>query len=61
MKLLPENLNPNPYSLHLTSTYTYKVTTAPRMCSGKERNFFFFSNLLEFFSQDYWNRLNYVK
>ena len=61
MKLLPENLNSDPYPPHLTITYTCKVTTALRVCNGKEIHFFFFSNLLEFFSQDYWNRLNYVK
>ena len=42
MKLLPENLNSDPYPPHLTSTYTCKVTTALRVCSGKERHFFFF-------------------
>ena len=30
VKLPPEDLNPNPYPLHPTSTYTCRVTTAPR-------------------------------
>ena len=33
-KLPPRDLNPAPCPLHLTSTYTYGVTIAPRMCGG---------------------------
>ena len=34
VKLLPENLNPDPYPSHSTSTYTCGITTAPRVHSG---------------------------
>ena len=56
MKLLPENLNSDLYPPHPTRTYTCRVTTAPKVRNGKKILF-----SLEFFSQDYWNRLNYVK
>ena len=49
MKVLPEDLNSDPYSPHLTSTYTCKVTTALKVCSGKERHFFFLAIYLNFF------------
>ena len=32
VKLSTENLNPNPYRSHLTSTYSYRVTIIPRVC-----------------------------
>ena len=35
MKLPPRDLNPAPYPPHPTSTYTYGVTIAPRVCGGK--------------------------
>ena len=35
MKFPLGNLNPGPYPLHPTNTYTYEVTTAPKMHSGK--------------------------
>ena len=28
------DLNPGPYPLHSTSTYTCKITIAPRVCGG---------------------------
>ena len=34
VKLLPENSNHNPYLPHLTSIYTCRVTTAPRVRGG---------------------------
>ena len=34
VKLPPENLNPGPYPLHLTNTYTCRVITALRVCGG---------------------------
>ena len=34
VKLPLEDLNPSPYLPHSTSTYTYAVTIAPRMCGG---------------------------
>ena len=34
VKLPSEDLNPSPYPLHLTSTYTCGVTIAPRVCGG---------------------------
>ena len=34
MKLLSENLNPDPYPPQFTSTYTCRVTIAPRVCGG---------------------------
>ena len=49
MKLLPENLNSDPYPPHLTITYTCKVTTALRVCNGKEIHFFFLAIYLNFF------------
>ena len=35
VKLLLRDLNPNPYPLHPTSTYTCRVTIALRVYSGK--------------------------
>ena len=35
MKLPPEDLNPDPYLPHPTSTYIYAVTIAPRVSSNK--------------------------
>ena len=35
MKFPHRNLNLDPYPLHLTSIYTYRVTIAPRIRSGK--------------------------
>ena len=35
MKLLPKDLNLGPYLPHPTSTYTYEVIIAPRVCGGK--------------------------
>ena len=32
VKLLPEDLNPDPSLTHLTNTYTCKVTIASRVC-----------------------------
>ena len=34
VKLLLGDLNPNPYPLHPTNTYTYRVIIAPRVCDG---------------------------
>ena len=34
VKLIPENLNPNPYPPYPTSIYIDKVTTAPKMRGG---------------------------
>ena len=34
VKLLLRDLNPNPYPLHPTSTYTCGVTIAPRMSNS---------------------------
>ena len=34
VKLPPGDLNPISYPTHLTSTYTCRVTIAPRMCGG---------------------------
>ena len=34
VKLSPEDLNPSPYPLNLTNTYTCGVTTAPRTRGG---------------------------
>ena len=34
VKLLPEDLNLDPYLPHPTSTYTCEVTIAPRMCGS---------------------------
>ena len=34
MKLIPRDLNPNPYLPHPTSTYTCRVTIASRVCDG---------------------------
>ena len=34
VKLLLENLNPDPYLLHPISIYTCEVTTAPKVCGG---------------------------
>ena len=35
VKLSPRDLNPDPYSLHPTDTYTCEVTIALRVCGGK--------------------------
>ena len=35
VKLPPKNLNSDPYPPHSTSTYTYRVTIAPKVCGGK--------------------------
>ena len=32
MKLSPRDLNLGPYPPHPTSTYTYEMTIAPKMC-----------------------------
>ena len=40
MKFLPGDLNPDPYPSHPTSTYTYGVTIAPRVCGGRYRILF---------------------
>ena len=32
VKLPPGELNPDPYPPHLTSIYTYKMITVPKMC-----------------------------
>ena len=32
VKLPPGDLNPNPYPLHPTSTYTYRLIITPRVC-----------------------------
>ena len=34
VNLPPENLNPDPYPPHLTSIYTYKMITVPKMCGN---------------------------
>ena len=34
MKLPLKNLNLSPYPLHLTNTYTYKVTIVSNVCGG---------------------------
>ena len=34
LNLPARDLNPGPYSLHSTNTYTYGVTTASRVCGG---------------------------
>ena len=34
VKLPPKDLNLDPCPPHLTNTYTYKVTIAPRVCGG---------------------------
>ena len=34
LKLSSGNLNPGPYPLHSTSTYTCKVIIAPKICDG---------------------------
>ena len=34
VKFPPGDLNPSPYPSHLTSTYTYKVTIALKVCGG---------------------------
>ena len=34
VKIPPRDLNPGPCPLHLTSTYTYEVTIAPKVCGG---------------------------
>ena len=34
VKLLSRDLNSGPYSSHPTSSYTYKMTIAPRMYGG---------------------------
>ena len=36
VKLPPRDLNPDPYPLHPTSTYTCGVTTAPRVYGGNQ-------------------------
>ena len=35
MKLSPRDLNPDPYPPYPTSTYTCRVTIAPRVCGGE--------------------------
>ena len=35
VKLSPGDLNPVPYPLHPTSTYTCGVTITPRVCGGQ--------------------------
>ena len=35
VKLPPGDLNPDPYSPHPTSIYTYGVTITPRVCGGE--------------------------
>ena len=43
-----EDLNPDLYLLHLTSTYTYRVNVAPRVCNAIEHQrvlYFVFSNV----------------
>ena len=40
VKLLPGDLNPDPYPSHPTSTYTCGVTIAPRVCGGDFLEFF---------------------
>ena len=32
VKLSPRDLNPDPYPLHFTNIYTYKVTTISKVC-----------------------------
>ena len=34
VKLLPRNLNPDPYSPHPISTYTCGMTIVPKVCGG---------------------------
>ena len=34
MNLSSRDLNPSPYPLHPTSTYTCEVTIVPRVCGG---------------------------
>ena len=34
VKLFPENLNPGSYLSHPKSTYTCRVTIAPKVCGG---------------------------
>ena len=38
MKLPHGDLNPNSYPQHPTSIYTYRITTAPRVCGGYINN-----------------------
>ena len=38
MKLSPEDLNPDPCLSYPTNTYTWRVTTTPRMRDGKRVN-----------------------
>ena len=40
VKFPPGDLNPGPYPPHPTSTYTYGVTIAQRMCGGGYRILF---------------------
>ena len=35
IKLSAGDLNPDPYPSHPTNTYTYRMTTTPRVCGGK--------------------------
>ena len=49
VKLPLEDLNPNPYPPHPTSTYTYGVTVAPRVCGGKNNSFFKKKKLINLF------------
>ena len=35
VKLLPGDLNPDPYPPHPTNIYTYEVTTAPKVHGGQ--------------------------
>ena len=35
MKFPSKNLNPGPYPPHPTSTYTYGIIIAPRVCGGR--------------------------
>ena len=36
VKLSPEDLNPDPYPLHLTSIYICEVAIPPKVCSDKK-------------------------
>ena len=40
VKLPPGDLNPDPCLPHPTSTYTYEMTIAPRVCSDVKESLF---------------------
>ena len=45
VKLIPGDLNLDPYPPHPTSTYICKVTIAPRVCNGLENFKMFYTRL----------------